>query len=285
MLVTNNDLAKDKNKIIQYVKWLCIASYVVLLCLKKLSLTNIPIDVLSILNFIPLIVFGWIHGTQRYGFKNMIIWFIITWIVSNFFEGFSVAFGFPFGNYHYNIVGFRIWDVPISIMPTYFGIAYTSWIVAQAAIGHFSSEIKGMYKFIVPISSALVMTMYDLVQDPIASTIQGQWIWEEGGAYFGVPITNFAGWVFVVYVFMQIFTLFISKQDISVKNKGIDSKKRFWYEAVVMYLAMGLGFVLEAFVCKENTEIITSMGMISIFTMVFISIIALLNVKNSKELN
>lgn len=285
MSETNISLTNDRDKIIKYIKWICIALYIVLLCIKKLSLTNIPVDILSILNFIPLIIFGWIHGTQRYGIKNMIIWFIVTFIVSNFFEGFSIAFGFPFGNYHYNIVGFRIWNVPISIMPTYFGIAYTSWIVSQAAIGHFNSKINGIYKFIVPISAALVMTMYDLVQDPIASTIQGQWIWEEGGVYFGVPISNFAGWVFVVYVFMQIFTLFISKQDISAKNKNIDKKKGFWLEAIVMYLAMGMGFVLEAFVCKENIEIITSMGMISVFTMIFTSVIALLNVINSKDLN
>ncbi|MEI3164126.1 MAG: carotenoid biosynthesis protein [Lachnospirales bacterium] len=274
-----------KNNVITYIKWICIISYIILLCLKKLSLTNIPIDILSILNFVPLILFGWIHGIQRYGVKNMVIWFVITFIVSNFFEGFSIAYGFPFGNYHYSIVGFRIWNVPISIMPTYFGIAYTSWTVAQAAISKFNSKFNGLYKFIVPISSAIVMTMYDLVQDPIASTLQGQWIWEDGGAYFGVPISNFFGWVFVVYIFMQIYTLFISNQEISVKNKVIDSHKGFWIEPIIMYFAMGMGFVLEALICKENTTIITSMGMISVFTMIFVSVIAFINVKNSKELD
>ena len=62
-------------------------------------------------------------------------------------------------------------------------------------------------------TAALVMTMYDVATDPVVSTVNSLWIWHDGGEYFGVPISNFAGWVFVVYIFLQIFVLFISVRD------------------------------------------------------------------------
>ncbi|MCT3348721.1 carotenoid biosynthesis protein [Lactobacillus hominis] len=59
-----------------------------------------------------------------------VLFFIICWVVSNFFEGFSIHVGFPFGNYHYDISGSRIWDIPIVIMSAYFGMGYFAWILS-----------------------------------------------------------------------------------------------------------------------------------------------------------
>jgi putative membrane protein len=48
------------------------------------------------------------------------------------------------------------------------------------------------------------MTVWDLVIDPILSGPQVRaWVWESGGAYFGVPVQNYAGWLvttFAVYL-------------------------------------------------------------------------------------
>jgi len=52
--------------------------------------------------------------------------------------------------------------------------------------------------FAVPFIAAFVMVMWDLTFDPRASTIEHQWIWEQGGGYFGVPLTNYLGWFFTV---------------------------------------------------------------------------------------
>ena len=57
------------------------------------------------------------------------------------------------------------------------------------------------------------MVMWDLTVDPISSTLQGLWVWTTPGAYFGVPISNFFGWFLVVYLFFQIFALYISRYD------------------------------------------------------------------------
>jgi putative membrane protein len=57
--------------------------------------------------------------------------------------------------------------------------------------------------------SAVVMTVWDLVVDPILSGPSARaWIWENGGPYFGIPIQNYAGWLlttFTVYLAYRAF--------------------------------------------------------------------------------
>ncbi|WP_238916464.1 carotenoid biosynthesis protein [Clostridium sp. YIM B02555] len=271
------------NKNLNYIK----LGIIFLLSISTIMMRiNIPmLDGAKYIFFISLAAFAWIHGSQRYGLKNMIIWFVITWIVSNCFEGLSVKTGFPFGHYHYTTPGPRILDVPAYIMIAYFGIAYTSWTITQALTRHFSKKIVGVQKIIIPITTAIIMTMWDIVTDPQASTIHQTWIWENGGDYFGVPISNFVGWVFVVYVFMQIFTLFISTKNLDISKNNVTSKKTYWLEAAIVYLIMGLGVVLEGITHTDHIEIYGCMAMMSVFTVVFVSYISLLNIKNSKELN
>ena len=45
------------------------------------------------------------------------------------------------------------------------------------------------------------MTAWDVVMDP-GMARAGNWVWEHGGAYFGVPRRNYLGWLattFIVY--------------------------------------------------------------------------------------
>ncbi len=281
---TNAIVNISKNKFLDYFKWACVLIIAVCTFLMRLNI-NSELTVLTSIIFILLFIFTFFHGSQRYGIKNMLSWFVITWIVSNGFEGLSIKMGFPFGNYHYTAAGPRFLEVPLLIMVAYFGLAYMSWCVAQVVTTHFSKKFVGLYKFIIPFITALVMTMWDLATDPQASTIGGTWIWENGGAYYGVPISNFFGWAFVIYIFMQIFTLFMSNKNIDISPDNITSKKSYWLQPVLLYLTLGLGVVLEGFTHAENVEIYSSMAMVSFFTMVFTAMISILNIVHSTELD
>jgi uncharacterized membrane protein len=50
-----------------------------------------------------------------------------------------------------------------------------------------------MATFAVPIVAAFIMVGWDVCLDPASSTIAHIWIWENGGGYFGVPLTNYLG--------------------------------------------------------------------------------------------
>ncbi|WP_316825434.1 carotenoid biosynthesis protein [Pedobacter miscanthi] len=274
---THTPQRKVKRNTVKYIKWGAIILFIILTALVRLDVPFIPVKAVM---FVPMIIFAWIHGTQRYGIKNMIIWFVITWLVSNGFETLSIHTGFPFGHYHYGrMPGPRVLDVPIIIMAMYFALSYISWTVAQMVIGNFGKKITGIYKISIPIATGIIMTMFDLIGDPQASTISSDWVWEQRGAYFGVPIGNFAGWVFVVYVFMQMFTLFISKKNNDISKDAVTTEKSYWLEASVVYLTVGLGVVLEGFVRTAHVEIYASMAMISIFTMVFTAMVSISNIK------
>ena len=46
--------------------------------------------------------------------------------------------------------------------------------------------------------------------DPVRPTIQHDWIWQNGGPYFGVPFSNFVpGWFLVVWVIFQLVALYL----------------------------------------------------------------------------
>ncbi|WP_175470619.1 carotenoid biosynthesis protein [Pedobacter hartonius] len=280
--ITTNSLSqaaisKEKANITQYIKWGFIILFIILTVAVRIDLPVIPIKAIM---FVPMIVFAWIHGSQRYGISTMIIWFVITWLVSNGFEALSIRTGFPFGHYHYaKMPGPRVLDVPIIIMALYFALSYTSWTVAQMVTGNFGKKIVGVYQIFIPITTAVIMSMFDLVGDPQASTLSSDWVWERGGAYYGVPISNYAGWIFVVYVFMQIFTWFISKKNIDVSKDAVTTSRSYWLEASIVYLSMGLGVVLEGFTRTAHVEVYSSMAMISVFTMVFTAMISISNLK------
>ncbi|WP_162262393.1 carotenoid biosynthesis protein [Legionella brunensis] len=51
---------------------------------------------------------------------------------------------------------------------------------------------------------------------------------KDGGQYFGVPLQNYFGWFFVVYIIYQIFAAYIAKWDVVDKSKqAIFASKNF----------------------------------------------------------
>lgn len=220
---------------------------------------------------------AFMHGSKYYGFKNLIIFFLICWVVSNFFEGLSIQSGFPFGNYHYEIAGPRIWNVPIVIMPAYFGMGYFAWILSLVLNKQYEKKLTGIKTFLVPFTSAFIMVMWDVVLDPTASTLNGNWIWEDGGTFFNIPISNFCGWFFVVYVFMQIFALYISKADIKERTVS-EFPAAYWYIGPIVYMMQGLSYAETAIVKQDNLEIWHYAGLIGVFTLCFVAWIGFITI-------
>ena len=265
-------------KAVDYVKWGCLALFAILTISSQIP--GAPFLLLCF-QWFPLIAFSIIHGCQRYGGKRILVYFIITWVVSNFLEGLSVATGFPFGDYHYMEFPLSIAGVPVGIMPAYFAQSYVALTIAQTLVGVFNKKIEGIYKFIVPLTASFVMTMWDVVSDPTA-TISGCWTWENGGEFFGVPVTNFFGWVLCVYIFMQIFTLILSKYTPSIKQADTTNNIHFWIEPCIAYACMGIGVLISGFTQTEHIETYRSMAMLSVFLVLFNALMATMRILQNK---
>ena len=250
----------------------------------------------------PLIVlctalFAVIHGILRYGKKNMLIFFLITFIVSWLYENLSIISGFPFGNYYYtDFLGVKLLYVPLSIMPAYFGTAYLSWTLAQVLLDEYKNKLSGGSVFFIPLIASFIMVMWDIVFDPVASTIAQSWIWENGGGFFGVPLSNFIGWFLCVFTIYQLFALYLVKKKEFVSHP-IVSKKLYWIQAAVMYSLASIFILFKAISAKNEliislddhqwwtVDIYTTGVLMFIFTMFFVSLITIIKIirKNRDE--
>jgi putative membrane protein len=235
----------------------------------------------SILVTLLMLLIVILHGVDRYGKKNMFIFFIITAGVAYLFENINVATGWPAGHYSYTSnLGFL--PVPFIIVFNYFTMGYLSWMTSHILTGNYGEKLKGKMIFIVPLIASFIMVMWDLGMDPINSTILSLYVWQVPGPYFGVPLMNFVFWFIVVFIFFQLFALYISKSEKKSEKVKKISNKPYWSEAPVTYGIMGLYNIL--FVISYPNNLTISMALITVFTMIFVTILALINVLNNKDL-
>ncbi len=276
-------MTKEGIRTFNKFRWALIAIFFIVNILLIFSYRDpnlLAIDSFMVTAFL-FIIAVW-HGTERYGKKNMLIFFLITFAVSFFFENLSVHTGFPFGFYNYSPT-LGLLTVPLIIVFGYFSVGYLSWMLSHVLTGQYMKKLEGKQIFIVPFIAAFLMVMWDLTIDPISSTLQGLWVWTTPGAYFGVPISNFAGWLFVVFIFFQIFALYLSKYDFKPEKALNTFNKPYWSEAAAVYGITGLGTILSIF--YQYNDITLSMALITVYTMIFVTILALINIWNNQDVN
>jgi uncharacterized membrane protein len=114
--------------------------------------------------------------------------FILSWIA----EALGSHTGFPFEAYSYtDILQPQIFNVPLLVPLGWLIMLPPAWGVAQAI----ANPVKNGWQSPVFIGlSALAMTAWDLLIDPMM-VAWGMWVWENPGAYFGIPWGNFLGWL------------------------------------------------------------------------------------------
>lgn len=102
--------------------------------------------------------------------------------------------GFPFGDYHYTeLLQPQIAGVPLLIPIAWFMLLPSSWVMAQLIVGKRDSLLKHALFALV---SGVALTAWDLFLDP-QMVSWGFWEWNQSGAYFGIPLINYVGWVAV----------------------------------------------------------------------------------------
>lgn len=92
----------------------------------------------------------------------------------------------PFGAYEYtDALGPRLLGVPLVMAFAWMTLAgYVKQMLARFRLAPWAEVFV----------AAAWLTAFDLLIDPLASNQLGYWRWAERGAYFGVPLKNFAGW-------------------------------------------------------------------------------------------
>jgi uncharacterized membrane protein len=236
-----------------------------------------PMLAVVALHVFPPAVFALIHGAMLYRVRGIVTFVAICLVVGNVSENVGVRTGIPFGHYFFtDVMGPKFLVVPILLGLAYVGMAYLSWTLARLILGDTLGPLAGPRVVTLPVVASFIMVAWDLSMDPVWSTIVHAWIWPNGGVYFGVPITNFLGWFLTVYVFYQLFALYLAKRSAAAKPLPTS----YWSMAVVFYAVSAAGNLLLAIPRPgpslisdpsgaqwEVNTITASCALVSIFTM------------------
>lgn len=100
-------------------------------------------------------------------------------------EGIGVATGLPYGTFFYgDALGPKLLGLAPYILP----VSYVPLVIGSVAAT--ASRNLALWT----LKSALLLTLMDGVLDPGAASL-GFWVWPEGGPYYGVPVSNYFGWM------------------------------------------------------------------------------------------
>jgi putative membrane protein len=102
-------------------------------------------------------------------------------------ESIGVATGLPYGSFSYgDALGPRL----AGLVPYLLPISYTPLVVGAVAAAWGSRP-----PLLHVIYATLLLVWMDAVLDPGAASL-GFWVWPQGAVYYGVPLSNYAGWLF-----------------------------------------------------------------------------------------
>ena len=155
-----------------------------------------------VIGFLAFFLAAGIRDLGRARTLGFLLWGFLVALVA---ELSSTRVGVPFGLYHYTgeTAGLELFlsNVPFFSPLSFPFLAYASFSLARQALGPGWAGTRAGRLRTVALSGVL-MALLDVVIDPLAVR-GGRWFlghlftYPEGGVYFGVPLSNFVGWLLV----------------------------------------------------------------------------------------
>ncbi len=159
--------------------------------------------------FLCYFVFSWRQLRPR----DWLIYTTLSYGVAFLAEYSSTRNGFPFGHYVYldHTRHRELWisNVPFWDSLSFVFLSYFSWMAAASTLDP-QCPTKQLPKPRCAILAGILMTALDVVIDPV-TLLGDRWFlgkiyyYPQGGTYFGVTLSNFAGWFFVGSVTILLF--------------------------------------------------------------------------------
>ncbi len=208
-----------------------------------------------------------IHCSLWSGWRTAAKMFAVTFVVGYVAEfiGVRMRSESTFGGYYYTepLNGPLLFGVPPVTMIDYFALGYPAYIMARVIAGNEARRISVGKGFAVALLAALTMVTHDLSVDPTQATVRKLWIWEGGGAYFGVPLHNFVDWFFVTLLFLFLYR-FLTNGSGAMAFIAAKTAPQFYLPPILVYLAFSLPVMLGP-VLHGETEISLSMSGVAMF--------------------
>jgi putative membrane protein len=209
--------------------------------------------------------------------------------------------GFPFGNYHYDeSFGPKLLRAPYFLSIAYFYIVYVEWSVAHVLLRRWENRLSGAWVVLLPVVATLLVVTFDMIVDPFFSTVQGRYVWHDGGSYFGVPFVNFLGWYLCTYSMFQSFALFrryTQREPSSPEVRpSVLSSPKSWVQVVLLSCTWGAQQVMKGFTVDPSVtvqsldgkvwklaDLLQTSGIVGMGTMLSVALIAFIIIWDSKR--
>ena len=198
-------------------------------------------------------------GTIDLGWRRVLGFAGCVWPVAWLAEFSSTRTGIPFGLYQYSLLtrGRELYvaDVPLMDSLSFTFLAYASFCLARVALaGRTPSR-----PVTAAVAGALMMAL-DIVIDPLA--VRGdRWFlgnifsYVEPGVYFGVPLSNFAGWVIVGTIGVGLYLTLVHRRasaggapaprrPAARTTASSASGRRAWPGVALYYVVLGFNLAM-----------------------------------------
>ncbi len=163
-------------------------------------------------------------------------------------ETFAIQTGLPYGEFSYGdkigtkFFGVVPWTVPFSWPPLVLG--------AMALVRHLVPKHRLW-------AATLVLLAFDLVLDP-GAVDQKFWSYRAGGLYYGVPFSNFCGWILSGWIGALIFCGITRNEPIPVPLiSSVTLVLAFWTSVCIfatphiLWIPAIVGFALLIWIWRE----------------------------------
>ncbi|HUI83485.1 MAG TPA: carotenoid biosynthesis protein [Candidatus Binatia bacterium] len=280
-----------------WLSWPLLAIYVLwIAALKSVAARSLSIAGVQLSDQLLLAAFFVSHALAYYSGAEVAVYALSSAFIANLFENLSVTYGFPFGYYYHTaLAGPRLFHVPYIVTMIYITVGYLSCMVAQVLLGRRDYSSWRRMVYLAPLIAAFVFTSWDLCIDPIYGTIYRAYIYRDPGVWFGTPGGNYFGWLLTTYLFYLLFSVFVSRHAGAAGKARREPGRSYWLQPVLLYLVIAVGVVLTN-IRGASADVTVSSGkvwntgdiygastLVTIFTMVFISLLALASLYGNRD--
>lgn len=177
------------------------------------------------------------------GLKRALVFGAAGYLMAWLSEFSSIHTGIPFGSYYYveHTLDQELWvmGVPLMDSMSFVFLAYASYTMALAVLSPVLLRRGTVYiletrrireSLAARVLGAVFFVYLDIIIDPVA--LRGErWFlgriygYPEEGVYFGVPISNFVGWLVVGFLLIYV----LQKTDALFHAKGVKDRAGYKY--------------------------------------------------------
>lgn len=252
---------QNKKKKLYCIGWGLLLVYAVIALLPIFANTEQTRQIAS-LPILVDIVFAVFVAVMFFGWKDMLMFYLISFVVTVVVENISVLSGIPFGFFEHYEAGPRIGNIPLVVGLGYFYYAMLGWIFADLIIGRVAEKNQCFPVLGRPMIGMVIASSIDAIYDPVGSQVMGMYGYPHGGGFFGVPLSNSIGWfvnVFLILFLFELASTFLLKHSHRYRWVGTPS---IWHLQAVILLGLQAISPIVSFFIMPNQVVADGAGVI-----------------------